>query len=251
MDEQKNTAGKTMELKIYHMYPDLLNLYGDLGNVTCLRQRCQWRGIQAHVVGFSMTQEDPLVDGDLFFIGGGSDRGQNIVYSHLLKYSNQMGELIEDGAPILAICGGYQLLGEKYIDAEGNDVPGLGIFDYYTRSEEGRLIGNIIIENSLGLNPETLVGFENHGGRTYHDHQPLGKVLVGYGNNGKDKQEGMVYQNCIGTYLHGPILPKNPQLADYLILKALERKYGLKELPCLEDDMEYTAHNKVLKLYSP
>ncbi len=131
-----NTAGKTMELKIYHMYPDLLNLYGDLGNVTCLRQRCQWRGIQAHVVGFSMTQEDPLVDGDLFFIGGGSDRGQNIVYSHLLKYSNQMGELIEDGAPILAICGGYQLLGEKYIDAEGNDVPGLGIFDYYTRSEK-------------------------------------------------------------------------------------------------------------------
>ncbi len=108
-----------------------------------------------------------------------------------------------------------------------------------TRSEEGRLIGNIIIKNSLGLNPETFVGFENHGGRTYHEHQPLGKVLVGYGNNGKDKQEGMVYRNCIGTYLHGPLLPKNPQLADFLILKALERKYGLKKLPGLEDDWEY------------
>jgi CobQ-like glutamine amidotransferase family enzyme len=240
-----------MELKIYHMYPDLLNLYGDIGNVTCLTQRCKWRGIQVEVVGFSMKHEAPLIDGDLFFIGGGSDRGQNIVYTHLRKYSNQIGELIEEGTPVLAICGGYQLLGEKYIDAEGSDVPGLGIFDYYTRSEEGRLIGNIIIENSLGLNPETFVGFENHGGRTYHEHQPLGKVLVGYGNNGKDKQEGMVYRNCIGTYLHGPLLPKNPQLADFLILKALERKYDLKKLPGLEDDWEYAAHNKVLKLYSP
>lgn len=240
-----------MELKIYHMYPDLLNLYGDLGNVTCLAQRCQWRGINVEVVGFSMNHELPLADGDLFFIGGGSDRGQNIVYSHLLKYTNEMGELIEDGAPVLAICGGYQLLGEKYIDAEGNDVPGLGIFDYETLSEEGRLIGNIIITNNLGLSPETLVGFENHGGRTYHDHHALGKVVTGYGNNGKDQEEGMVYQNCIGTYLHGPLLPKNPHLADHLILKALKRKYGLKELPDLEDGPEYNAHEKVLRLYSP
>ncbi len=240
-----------MELKIYHMYPDLLNLYGDLGNVTCLSKRCQWRGIDVEVVGFSMNHEVPLDEGDLFFIGGGSDRGQNIVYSHLLKYTRMMGDLIEDGAPVLAICGGYQLLGEKYIDADGNDVPGLGIFDYHTRSEEGRLIGNIIIENSLGLNPETLVGFENHGGRTYHDHQALGKVKVGYGNNGQDSEEGMVYQNCIGTYLHGPLLPKNPHLADYLILKALGRKYGLKELSSLDDQPEYAAHEKVLKLYSP
>lgn len=240
-----------MELKIYHMYPDLLNLYGDLGNVTCLKQRCQWRGIEVEIVGFSMNHEVPLDEGDLFFIGGGSDRGQNIVYSHLLKYTREMGDLIEDGAPVLAICGGYQLLGEKYIDADGNDVPGLGIFDYHTHSEEGRLIGNIIIENNLDLSPETLVGFENHGGRTYHDHQALGKVRVGYGNNGKDQEEGMVYQNCIGTYLHGPLLPKNSHLADYLILKALERKYGLKALSSLEDHLELAAHEKVLKLYSP
>lgn len=241
----------SMKLKIYHMYPDLLNLYGDLGNVTCLRQRCQWRGIHVEVVGFGMNHEAPLTDGDLFFIGGGSDRGQNIVYSHLLNYSKQMEDLIEDCAPVLAICGGYQLLGEKYIDAEGNDVPGLGIFDYHTRSEEGRLIGNIIIKNSLGLSPETMVGFENHGGRTYHDYQPLGEVVVGYGNNSKDHQEGMVYQNCIGTYLHGPLLPKNPHLADHLIIKAIERKYGLKELSQLPDEQEYSAHNKVLQLYSP
>ncbi len=241
----------TMELKIYHMYPDLLNLYGDLGNVTCLRQRCEWRGIKAEVVEFNIANEAPLEDGDLFVIGGGSDRSQKIVYSHLLKYSNQMGELIEDGVPVLAVCGGYQLLGEKYIDAKGNDLPGLGIFDYHTRSEEGRMIGNIIIRNSLGLEPETLVGFENHGGCTYHDYQALGKVVVGYGNNGKDQKEGMIYQNCIGTYLHGPLLPKNPQLADHLILEALKRKYALDKLPCLEDNWEYAAHNKVLKLYSP
>jgi CobQ-like glutamine amidotransferase family enzyme len=240
-----------MELKIFHMYPDLLNLYGDLGNVTCLRKRCQWRGIEVQVVGFSMNHEVPLEEGDLFFIGGGSDRGQNIVYSHLLKYRQEMDQLIEDGAAVLAICGGYQLLGEKYIDADGNNVPGLGIFDYYTQSEKGRLIGNIIIKNSLDLTPRTLVGFENHGGRTYHEHQPLGQVEVGYGNNGKDGGEGMVYQNCIGTYLHGPLLPKNPHLADYLILKALERKYGLKELSELDDGQEYSAHEKVMKLYSP
>jgi CobQ-like glutamine amidotransferase family enzyme len=240
-----------MELKIFHMYPDLLNLYGDLGNITCLRQRCEWRGIEAKVVGFGMNHEVSLDEGDIFFIGGGSDRGQNIVYSHLLKYREEMEQLIEDSAVVLSICGGYQLLGEKYIDAQGNDVSGLGIFDYYTQSEEGRLIGNIIIKNNLDLIPKTLVGFENHGGRTYHDNNPLGQVLVGYGNNSKDGGEGMVYKNCIGTYLHGPILPKNPHLADHLILKALKRRYGHHELKELDDSYENSAHEKVLKLYSP
>ena len=240
-----------MEIKIFHMYPDLLNLYGDMGNITCLRKRCAWRGIQSKIVEFSMNHEIPLEEGDIFFIGGGSDRGQNIVYSHLLKYREEMEHLIEDSAVVLSICGGYQLLGDKYIDAEGNDVPGLGIFDYHTQSEKGRLIGNIIIKNNLGLIPKTLVGFENHGGRTYHDHLPLGQIIEGYGNNGKDGGEGMVYKNCIGTYLHGPLLPKNPHLADHLILKALERKYGYHKLTELDDSKEYSAHEKVLKLYSP
>jgi CobQ-like glutamine amidotransferase family enzyme len=240
-----------MELKIYHMYPDLLNLYGDLGNITCLLRRCQWRGINAEVVEFNMEKEAPLLEGDIFFIGGGSDRGQNLVYSHLLKHQKAMEELIEDGRVLLSICGGYQLLGNKYIDAQGKDVPGLGIFDYETVSEHGRLIGNIILKNNLGLEPETLLGFENHGGRTYHDYKTLGKVILGKGNNGKDQEEGMIYKNCIGTYLHGPLLPKNPHLADYLIFKALKNKYGVVELDGLDDSLEYSAHERVKELYYP
>jgi len=138
---------------------------------------------------------------------------------------------------------------EKYIDNEGKEVSGLDIFDYSTVSEEGRLIGNVIIENQLGLTPKTIVGFENHGGRTYSNYKPLGLVKSGYGNNGKDKKEGIVYKNCIGTYLHGPILPKNPHLADYLILKALQRKYEVERLQSLNDDFENLAHKKVIKLY--
>jgi lipid II isoglutaminyl synthase (glutamine-hydrolysing) len=241
---------KNMELNIFHLYPNLLNLYGDGGNVLCLQRRCEWRGITANIIDFTFNQEQDLSEGDIFFIGGGSDRSQNIVYPHILKYKNQMENLIEDNAVVLAICGGYQFLGESYIDADGNQLPGLGLFDYYTQSEEGRLIGNIITENQLKLKPQTLVGFENHGGRTYHDFKPLGVVKEGYGNNEKDGKEGMVYKNCIGTYLHGPLLPKNPHLADYLILKALNRKYGVSDLDGLDDKLEYSAHEKVLKMYS-
>ena len=233
------------------MYPDILNLYGDIGNVICLKKRCEWRGIRTNVINFSLNEKKyDLNDGDIFFIGGGSDRGQNIVYSDFLSHNNYFKEIIEDDAVILTICGGYQLLGEKYIDSRGNEVAGLGIFDYSTVSEEGRLIGNIIIENQLGIKPKTILGFENHGGRTYSNYKPLGLVKTGYGNNGKDKKEGIFYKNCIGTYLHGPILPKNPHLADYLISKAIQRKYGIKDLRDLEDDFEYLAHKKVIELYS-
>jgi CobQ-like glutamine amidotransferase family enzyme len=233
------------------MYPEILNLYGDIGNIICLKNRCEWRDIRVKIINFSLNNNmDDLNEGDLFFVGGGSDRGQNIVYSNFLKYSDSFKERIENEAVVLAICGGYQLLGEKYIDSEGKEVPGLGIFDYSTVSEEGRLIGNVIIENALGLNPKTIVGFENHGGRTYSDYDPLGLVKVGYGNNGKDGKEGTVYKNCIGTYLHGSLLPKNPHLADYLILKALQQKYEIDELSKLDDRFEYMAHKKVLKLYA-
>ncbi len=239
-----------MELNIYHMYPDILNLYGDIGNIICLKRRCEWRGIVPNIINFSLDDgEHDLSEGDIFFIGGGSDRGQSIVYSDFLKYKNSFKEIIEDYGVVLAICGGYQLLGEKYIDNEGKEVPGLGIFNYSTVSEEGRLIGNVIIENKLGLTPKTIVGFENHGGRTYSDYNPLGLVKSGHGNNGKDNKEGIVYKNCIGTYLHGPVLPKNPHLADYLILKALQRKYEIEELQDLNDDFENLAHKKVIKLY--
>ncbi|SCG85955.1 type 1 glutamine amidotransferase [Methanobacterium congolense] len=242
-----------MELNIYHMYPEVLNLYGDIGNVVCLKKRCEWSGITPKITNFDINSEKKdLKDGDIFFIGGGSDRSQNIVYSHFRKYTEQFKEIIEDNGVVLAICGGYQLLGEKYIDSAGNEVPGLGIFNYSTLSEEGRLIGNIIIENQLNLLPKTIVGFENHGGRTYSDYKPLGIVKTGYGNNGKDMKEGIVYKNCIGTYLHGPLLPKNPHLADYLILKALERKYGTKSLNEVTEvnEFEYLAHDKVIEMYS-
>lgn len=239
-----------MELTIYHMYPDLLNLYGDIGNVTCLKKRCEWRGVKVNIVNFTVESEKDLDDADIFFMGGGSDRGQTIVYSHLIKYKNELTDAIEDGSVFLAICGGYQLLGESYIDAEGNKIPGLGVFDYVTESEEGRLIGNVIIKNHLNLKPETVVGFENHGGRTYHDYDALGTIYNGNGNNGKDGLEGMIYKNCIGTYLHGPVLPKNPHLADHIILSALKQKYDIKELSKLDDMLEYTAHNRVLELYS-
>ena len=240
-----------MELNIYHMYPDILNLYGDIGNVISLKRRCEWRGITPNIINFSLNDEKrDLSEGDIFFIGGGSDRGQSIVYSDFLKYKDSFKEVIEDYGIVLAICGGYQLLGEKYINNEGKEVPGLGIFEYSTVSEEGRLIGNVIIENELGLTPKTIVGFENHGGRTYSNYKPLGLVKSGYGNNGKDNKEGIAYKNCIGTYLHGPILPKNPHLADYLILKALQRKYGINTLQVLNDDLEHLAHKKVIKLYS-
>ncbi|MGB9977792.1 type 1 glutamine amidotransferase [Methanobacterium sp.] len=239
-----------MELNIYHMYPDILNLYGDIGNVISLKRRCEWRGITPNIINFSLNDEKhDLSEGDIFFIGGGSDRGQSIVYSDFLKYKDSFKDIIEDYGVVLTICGGYQLLGEKYIDNDGNEVPGLGIFNYSTVSEEGRLIGNVIIENQLGLTPKTIVGFENHGGRTYSDYNPLGIVKSGYGNNGKDKKEGIVYKNCIGTYLHGPVLPKNPHLADYLILKALQRKYEVDTLAILNDNFEHLAHKKVIQLY--
>jgi CobQ-like glutamine amidotransferase family enzyme len=224
-----------------------LNLYGDIGNVICLKKRCEWRGISTNIVNFGMDNETHDFDkGDIFFIGGGSDRGQNIVYSDFLKYKEEFKDIIENNGVVLAICGGYQFLGKKYIDSDGHEVPGLGIFNYSTVTGEGRLIGNIIIENQLNLSPETIVGFENHGGRTYSDYDPLGLVKIGCGNNGEDGKEGLVYKNCIGTYLHGPILPKNPHLADHLILKALERKYEINILKDLDDKFEQLAHQKIV-----
>lgn len=238
-----------MELTIYHMYPDLLNLYGDIGNIINLKKRCEWRGIKANIVNFTVETDINIDEVDIFFMGGGSDRGQSIVYSDLTKYRNVLTDAIENNTVFLAICGGYQLLGESYIDAMGSRIPGLGVLDYTTESEEGRLIGNVIIKNHLKLNPETLVGFENHGGRTYHDYDTLGTILTGNGNNGKDNLEGMIYKNCIGTYLHGPVLPKNPHLTDHIILSALKQKYDIKELDKLDDELEYKAHNRVLELY--
>lgn len=235
-----------MELKIYHMYPDLLNLYGDRGNIIVLKKRAEWRNIQVTIVNFTKDEEKNLEEADIIFLGGGSDREQELLYSHILKYRGLLKDLIEDGVVVLAVCGGYQLLGNYYIDAYGNKIEGLSILDFYTKAEKGRLIGNILIETNLPLKIKSIVGFENHGGRTYHRFTPLGKVIKGYGNNGKDGYEGLIYKNLFGTYLHGPLLSKNPHLADFILIRALERKYK-REINLIElnDKEEFLAHEKV------
>ena len=240
-----------MELNIYHLYPEHLNLYGDLGNVNCLKRRCLERDIEVNVINFTDDEKPDLNDGDIFFIGGGSDRAQQLVYKDFLQYKDVLKELIEEGRAVLAVCGGYQLLGTSFIDKQGNNIPGLSILDYESMyTGDKRIIGNIIIETTLNLEPNKLVGFENHGARTYSKYQPLGNVLVGRGNNDDDMKEGIVYKNYIGTYLHGPVLPKNPHLADHLILQALRNKYGdVESLEPLDDEIENKAYEKFIKLY--
>ena len=239
-----------MQLNIIHLYPDLLNLYGDTGNIRCLVKRAENRGIKVNIYNFSDDLKVDLSKGDLFFMGGGSDNAQEIVCKDFIKYKDKLKQLIEEDKVVLAVCGGYQLLGKDYIDKAGNCLPGLNVLDYTTTtSDKKRIIGNVIIKTKLDINPKTIVGFENHGGRTYSRYPSLGAVLVGYGNNDEDKKEGVIYRNYIGTYLHGPILPKNPHLADYLILKALQNKYDIDSLESLDDTIELKAHEKVLKLY--
>ena len=238
-----------MELTIVDMYPDILNMYGDIGHVQIVKQRCQWRGINVNIKSFTKGKDNIFFpeETDIVLIGGGSDNGQSIVSQHLLKQRHLLEEYIEMGGVVLAICGSYQMFVNKYIDVDGNPIPCLEIFDIETISSNNRLIGNIVLENNINLNPKTLVGFENHGGRTYHNYKNLGKVKVGHGNNGEDKKEGMVYKNFIGTYLHGPILPKNPQLADNLIFNALNGKYNIKHLEKLNDEIEIMAHQTMVK----
>ena len=238
-----------MKLNIVHLYPDLLNLYGDTGNVKCLTKRIRDRGIAVNLTTFNEENDVNLSEGDIFFMGGGSDRSQQLVYKHFLEHKDILKRLIEEDKVVLAVCGGYQLLGSEYIDRDGNVLPGLGILDYTSKSGKGkRIIGNIIIKSSLNINPKTIVGFENHGGRTFSNYSALGDVLCGLGNNDTDKKEGVVYRNFVGTYLHGPVLPKNPHLADYLILKALQNKYDISTLEELDDSIEMNAHKKILKM---
>lgn len=231
-------------LRICHLYPELMNLYGDKGNVTALWRRCVWRGINAEVVGVSLDWTGELRQFDLIFMGGGQDREQKAI---CLDFKCVKGEAIrravEDGVPFLAICGGYQLLGEYYQTRTGERIPGVGVLDLYTVGGEKRMIGNVVAVSTIGGLEQMLVGFENHSGRTYLGPgvKPLAKVVKGFGNNGEDGFEGAVYRNTIGTYLHGALLPKNPWLADWLIGKALERKYGSCELEPLDDRLELMA----------
>ena len=233
-----------MELKLCHMYPDVLNLYGDRGNVICMEKRLQWRGIDVSTTGVSIGQSLNASQFDLFFIGGGQDFEQGVLLSDLA--SGKTAELkaaVEDGIPVLAICGGYQMLGSYYKTWDGQQCDFTGILDLYTEGTKERMIGNYAFTcDELGVN---VVGFENHSGKTYlgSSVKPLGKVLTGKGNNGEDGTEGARYKNVFASYAHGCLLPKNPALADYILKVALERKYGAVELAALDDTFAANAHN--------
>jgi CobQ-like glutamine amidotransferase family enzyme len=235
-----------MELRILSLYPEQMNIYADRGNILFLQRRCEWRGI-----GFSHTGAGPgePVDPsahDLFYIGGGQDRDQRMVAADMVASKREaLAAAVGDGAALLAVCGGYQLLGHSYQLGE-EKLPGLGLADLETMREPGpRLIGNVAIEVDLGAGARLLAGFENHGGRTYlgPGATPLGRVVKGFGNNGQDGLEGVRRDNLIGTYLHGPLLPKNAWLADHLIATALERRHGARpDLEPLDDAFEAAAH---------
>lgn len=240
-----------MKITIGHLYPDLLNLYGDRGNIISIKKRCEWRNIDTEIIQYKLNDEIDFSELDIIFIGGGSDREQLLVGKRLMDIKNDFKQYIEEDGVTLTICGGYQLLGHYY-KLQNETINALGILDIYTESEKGRLIGNVIIHSEFLGKHSTLVGFENHGGRTYiNNHTPLGNIVVGFGNNGKDGGEGVIYKNTIGTYLHGPILPKNPNLTDFIIFKALMKKYNTTkdEFDGLElnDNLEYLAHNAVIK----
>jgi lipid II isoglutaminyl synthase (glutamine-hydrolysing) len=214
-------------LTLGHLYPDQLNLYGDRGNILTLRRRCQLRGLELRVVELGIGDALAPDEYDMLFIGGGQDKEQAPVAQDLLEMKSiGLWAAIEDDMPVLAVCGGYQLLAHYYRPAEGPDMRGLGVFDAWTihkGAQTPRCIGDI----AISWNGSTLVGFENHGGRTYlGTAKPLGKVLKGYGNNAEDHTEGAMYRNAFGSYIHGSLLPKNPHFADHLIALALERTYG-------------------------
>ncbi|AGA68583.1 putative glutamine amidotransferase [Desulfitobacterium dichloroeliminans LMG P-21439] len=246
-----------MKIKLCHLYPDLLDLYGDRGNIMALSARAHWRGLDLEVQRVSLGEKIDFQSLDILFIGGGSDREQNILVQDLMERVDDFKAAVEDGLVVLTICGGYQLLGKYYQTAEGNKIPGLGVLDLWTVAGTNRLIGNIVVDLDIeDLTAEserarlsTMVGFENHSGRTYlGTHlKPLGKVIHGHGNNGEDSGEGMRYKNVFGTYLHGPLLPKNPHLADLLLRLAMERRGLTEPLSLLDDELEELAHQTVVQ----
>ena len=231
------------KITIGHLYPDLLNLYGDRGNIACLMQRCIWRGIEAETIEFELNDTIDFSKLDIVLLGGGSYREQMIVCKKLKEIQQDFKNYVEDNGVVIAVCGGYQLLGNYYKTEEGM-IEGLELVDMYTEQGEGRLIDNIVLQSDLVEMP--VVGFENHGGRTFiNGNKPFGKVLYGSGNDGQSGYEGVVYKNVIGTYLHGPLLPKNPQVCDWLIARALERKYGAADLAPLDDSQEKEANQYI------
>jgi len=224
---------------IAHLYPEEMNIYGDRGNVIVLTQRLCWRGFPVKVDAVRIGDKYDLRSADIIFGGGGQDRGQSLVAEDLVARGDNFCQAADDGVVVLAICGTYQLLGHGFTTADNQEIPGISIFKAHTAASDKRLIGNVVIDTPFGR----LVGFENHSGQTVLEasQNSLGEVIKGYGNNATDKREGAMANNAIGTYLHGPFLPKNPGLADEIIRRALVRKLGKVELEPLDDSLEATA----------
>ncbi len=238
-----------MELKICHLYPDVLNLYGDRGNILCMEKRLQWRGISVETCGVPVGQALDAKGYDLYFIGGGQDFEQEVLLKDLAgEKTRHIIAAIEEEAPFLAICGGFLMLGQYYKSTDGVQCDFIGALDLYTQGTKDRMTGNYMFtwEDVPG---EKIVGFENHSGKTYLGSgvRPLGRVLEGFGNNGEDGTEGVRYKNVYGTYSHGCLLPKNPALCDHILLTALRRKYGEVTLEPLADTFENAAHDYMVR----
>lgn len=243
-------------LRLAHLYPKLMNIYGDRGNILCLERRCRERGIEFEAEALGPGDKLRPKEFDMVFIGGAQDREQRLVADDLRKLkAKPLKEAAERGTVILAVCGGYQLMGRFYRDAEGGELPGAGLLDIWTvhpGPNARRFIGNVVVRWRLpnGDGETTLAGFENHGGRTHLGDglRPLAEVIAGFGNNGEDGGEGAVYRNLFGTYLHGSLLPKNPRFADFLIETALRQKHKEFSLTPLDDRVEEAAHAEAVRL---
>lgn len=237
-----------MKLNIAHMYPKLLNIYGDWGNVLTIKRRCEWRDIEVDIDSIDTNDDLNPNKYDFYFIGGGQDQQQVTVSQELQKHKTELLKARDENAVFLGICGGYQLLGHYYQPHNAQKLLGVGLLNAHTVASEKRFIGNVSAQSDF-LEPDTLVGFENHSGLTYleNDTKPLAKVIIGNGNNGEDKTEGAYEGNVFGTYLHGSLLPKNVHFADYLIGLALEKRYKEKiELCQLDDKIETKTHERLI-----
>lgn len=238
-----------MKLRICHLYPDVLNLYGDGGNILCMQKRLAWRGIESELTRLPIGEQVSLSGFDLLFIGGGQDFEQEVLLSDLRRgKDHEIRAAIEDGLCFLTICGGYQMLGHEYETYDGIHCEFIGALDLRTVGSKKRMIGNTVFRCTEECGGSTLVGFENHSGKTWlgPSVSPLASVLVGFGNNGEDGTEGAHYKNVFGSYSHGPLLPKNPAFCDLLLKTALERRYGTAELEPLDDRAEQLAHDAML-----
>ena len=235
-----------MKIMVGHLYPDYLNIYADRGNISVLARRAAWRGHELDVRCVSVGDELRPGDHDLLYIGGGQDREQELVAQDLVGKADSVLDAVAGGAALLAVCGGFQLLGRSYRDFHGQDLPGVGLFPFDTVAGERRMIGDVLLECELEPGERrTLAGFENHAGRTRLDSDatPLGRVVAGFGNDGESGFEGCRFGRAVGTYLHGPLLPRNPWFADWLLTQAIAHRTGAEpELPTLDDELELEAH---------